>query len=78
MKPFLDINVKHQVDMVLLHPILSDEIYLSSPSIESKHFKPNLSQTIKKSLSISNNIIMVLPANINLNDICYEISKSAE
>ena len=44
---------------------------------ESKHFKPNLSLVIKKALQVANNVVLLLPPNISIKDICYEISKSS-
>ena len=77
MKPFLDISLKQKVDVALIHPILVSEDYKLSSMCECKHFKPSLSQVIKKSLQIAHNIVLLLPPNISIKEICYEISKSS-
>jgi hypothetical protein len=78
MKPFLEITLKQKVDVTFVHPTLISEDYKLSSMSECKHFKPSLSQVIKKSLQIANNIVLLLPPNISVKEICYEISKSSE
>ena len=50
MKPFLDFNLKQKVDVAIVQPSLINQDYVLSSMCESKHFKPQLSQVIKKSL----------------------------